>query len=53
MLHYEQVFINVFEKRESKCCGMLMKHCGKVYLGWGGWGETPPAIFSSETSGNV
>ena len=26
MLHYEQVFGNVFERRESKCCGVLMKH---------------------------
>ena len=30
MLHYEQVFGNVFERRESKCCGVLMKHCCKV-----------------------
>ena len=30
MLHYEQVFGNVFERRESKCCGVLMKHCFKV-----------------------
>ena len=30
MLHYEQVFGNVFERRESKCCGVLMKHCRKV-----------------------
>ena len=27
MLHYEQVFGNAFERRESKCCGVLMKHC--------------------------
>ena len=26
MVHYEQVFGNVFERRESKCCGVLMKH---------------------------
>ena len=26
MLHYEQVFGNVFERRESKCCGVLIKH---------------------------
>ena len=26
MLHYEQVFGNVFEWRESKCCAVLMKH---------------------------
>ena len=30
MLHYEQVFGNAFERRESKCCGVLMKHCRKV-----------------------
>ena len=30
MLHYEQVFGNVFERREKKCCGVLMKHCRKV-----------------------
>ena len=30
MLHYEQVFGNVFERRESKCCEILMKHCEKV-----------------------
>ena len=30
MLHYEQVFGNVFERRESKCCGVLMKHRRKV-----------------------
>ena len=30
MLHYEQVFGNVFERRESKCCAVLMKHCCKV-----------------------
>ena len=27
MLHYEQEFDNVFEKREIKCCGVLMKCC--------------------------
>ena len=26
MLHYEHVFGNVFEKRESKCCRVLMKY---------------------------
>ena len=26
MLHYEQVFGNVFERREHECCGVLMKH---------------------------
>ena len=26
MLHYEQVFGNLFERRESKCCAVLMKH---------------------------
>ena len=30
MLHYEQVFGNVSERRESKCCGELMKHFRKV-----------------------
>ena len=30
MLHHEQVFGNVFGWRESKCCGVLMKHCRKV-----------------------
>ena len=30
MLHYEQVFGNVFETRESKCCGVLMKRRRKV-----------------------
>ena len=30
MLHYEQVFGNIFERRESKCGGVLMKHCRKV-----------------------
>ena len=30
MLHYEQVFGNVLEKRESKSCGVLMNHYHKV-----------------------
>ena len=30
MLHYEQVFGNVFERRESKYRAVLMKHCRKV-----------------------
>ena len=30
MLHYEKVFGNVFERRESKCCVLLMKNCRKV-----------------------
>ena len=30
MLHCEQVFGNVFERRESKCCAVLMKHRRKV-----------------------
>ena len=30
MLHYEQVFGCVFESRESKLCGVLMKHCHKA-----------------------
>ena len=29
-LHYEQVFDNVYDRRESKCCGVLMKHRRKV-----------------------
>ena len=32
-LHYEQVFGNVFERRESKCCKILMKHRRKVKVG--------------------
>ena len=30
MLHYKPVFGNVFERRESKCCAVLMKHRRKV-----------------------
>ena len=30
MLHDEQVFGNVFERTESKCCAVLMKHRCKV-----------------------
>ena len=30
MLHYEEVFGNVFQSRESKCCRVLMKHSRKV-----------------------
>ena len=30
MVHYEHVFDNVFERRESKCCAVLMKHRRKV-----------------------
>ena len=30
ILHYEQVFGNVFERRESKCCAVLIKHHRKV-----------------------
>ena len=30
MLHYEQVFGNVFEWRESECCAVLMKHHRKI-----------------------
>ena len=30
MLHYEQVFGNIFEKRDGKCCAALMKHRRKV-----------------------
>ena len=30
MLHYEQVFRNAFERKESECCTLLMKHRRKV-----------------------
>ena len=30
MLHYEQVFDKVFERRENKCCAVLMKYHRKV-----------------------
>ena len=30
MLHYKQVFGNVFERRKSKCCGVLMKYGRQV-----------------------
>ena len=30
MLHYEQVFGNVCERGEIKCCAALMKHRHKV-----------------------
>ena len=30
MLYYEQVFGNVFGRRESKCCAVLMRHGRKV-----------------------
>ena len=30
MLHYEQVFGNIFETRQSKCCAILMKNRRKV-----------------------
>ena len=30
MPHYEQVFDNVFERRKSKYCGVLIKKCHKV-----------------------
>ena len=30
MLNYEHLFLNVFEKSKSKCCGVLMKHLRKV-----------------------
>ena len=32
MLHYEQVFGNVFERREQKCCAVLMKHKGEQVI---------------------
>ena len=30
MLNYEQMFLNVFERRKSKCFSVLMKHRRKV-----------------------
>ena len=30
MPHYEQVFGNIFQRRESKCCGVLMKYRRKA-----------------------
>ena len=30
MRHYEQVFGNVFERRESKYCAVLKKHRRKI-----------------------
>ena len=30
MLHYEQVFGGVFDRRESRSCAVLMKYCRKV-----------------------
>ena len=30
MLHYEQVVGNVFKRRESKYCAVMMKHSRKV-----------------------
>ena len=30
MLHYEHVLGNVFGRRDSKCCAVLMKHFQKV-----------------------
>ena len=30
MLHYEQVFGNIFKKKKSKCCAVLMIHRCKV-----------------------
>ena len=30
MLHYEQLFGNLFERTESECCAVLMKHHRKV-----------------------
>ena len=32
MLHYEQVFGNVFERRERKCRAVLMKHKGEQVI---------------------
>ena len=30
ILHYEQLFGNAFERRESKCCVVLVKLCREV-----------------------
>ena len=30
MLHYEKLFGNIFERRESKCCAVFLKHHRKV-----------------------
>ena len=30
MLYYEQVFDNAFDRRERKCCAVLMKHRRQV-----------------------
>ena len=30
ILHYEQVFGDVFKRKESKCQAVLIKHCRKV-----------------------
>ena len=30
MIHYEQVFANIFERRESKCCAVFMKLRHKI-----------------------
>ena len=30
MLHYEKLFGDIFERREIKCCAVLMKYCRKV-----------------------
>ena len=30
IIHYEQVFGNVSDRRESKCCAVLIKHPRKV-----------------------
>ena len=30
MLQYEQMFDNIYEGRESKSCGVLIKHCRKA-----------------------
>ena len=49
MLHFEQVFGNIFERRESKCCGVLMKHLHKVK---GEQVVTPPNDSATKT-GNI
>ena len=30
IINYKQAFGNVFDRKKSKCCAVLMKHCSKV-----------------------
>ena len=49
MLHYEGVFGNVFERRESKCCAVLMKHRCKIK----GEQVIPPQIAQQLKTKNI